>query len=427
VRVLIVTHYFPPETGAPQARLSGLAAIWAADGDEVTVLTGMPNHPTGVLPSAYRRAVLRRERRDGYRVIRTWLYATPNEGVARKTLGHLSFMLSSVILGARWSGPADVVVVSSPTFFSIASGWLLARLKRARFVVEIRDLWPAIFVELGVLTNPLVIRVLERLELAAYAAADEVVVVTEGFRADLVRRGVPPEKVHTIGNGVDAGRFAPAAEMGSAAERRALRARLGAGPEDCLVLYAGTHGISQALTAIADAAAVLDRPGRANAVGAGSAAERAAASGQPIRFAFVGDGADKGRLERRVAELRLGNVTLLPSVPNQEMPALIAAADICLVPLRKVPLFASFIPSKMFEYLAAGKAVIGSVAGEAAQILAEAGAAVVPPEDSRSLAAAVAALAADPGLRAEMGRAGRSHVERCYDLAALAREYGKNL
>jgi glycosyltransferase involved in cell wall biosynthesis len=432
VRVLIVTHYFPPEAGAPQARLSGLAATWAADGDEVMVLTGMPNHPTGVLPQAYRRAVFRRERRDGYRVLRTWLYATPNEGIARQTLGHLSFTASSVILGARPSGPADVVVVSSPTFCSIASGWLLARLKRARFVVEVRDLWPAIFVELGVLTNPLVIRVLERLELAAYAAADEVVVVTEGFRADLLRRGVRPEKVHTIRNGVDVGRCAPAAETGSADERRALRARLGAGPDDCLVLYAGTHGISQALTAIADAAAILDRPGGGSSagaarVGAGSAAERAAASRQPIRFAFVGDGADKRRLERRVAELGLGNVTLLPGVPNQEMPALLAAADICLVPLRRAPLFATFIPPEMFEYLAAGKAVVGSVAGEAAQILAEAGAAVVPPEDSGSLAAVIAALAAEPQLRAEMGRAGRSHVERCHDRAALAREYRKIL
>jgi glycosyltransferase involved in cell wall biosynthesis len=432
LRVLIVTHYFPPETDATQARLSGLAATWAADGDDVTVLTGMPNHPTGVLPSAYRRAVLRRERRDGYRVVRTWLYATPNEGIARKTLGHLSFMASSVILGARASGPADVVVVSSPTFFSILSGWLLARLKRARFVVEIRDLGPAIFVELGLLTNPLVIRVLERLELAAFAVADEVVVVTEGFRADLLRRGVPPEKVHTIRSGVDVGRFA-AAETGSADERQALRARLGAGPDDCLVLYAGTHGISQALPAIADAAALLDRPGPAapagaGPAGAGSAAGRAAAADRKaIRFAFVGDGADKRRLERRVAQLRLDNVELLPGVPDQEIPALLAAADICLVPLREVPLFASFIPSKMFEYLAAGKAVIGSVTGEAAQILAEAGGVVVPPENSGSLAAAIAAVAADPQLRAEMGRAGRAFVERGYDRAALAREYRKVL
>jgi glycosyltransferase involved in cell wall biosynthesis len=406
VRVLIVTHYFPPETGAPQARLSALAAAWAADGDAVSVLTGMPNHPTGVLPPAYRRAVFRRERADGYQVIRTWLYATPNEGVLRKTLGHLSFMASSVLLGGLAAGRADVVLVSSPTFFSILSGWLLARMKRARFVVEVRDLWPAIFVELGVLTNRRVIALLERLELAAYAVADQVVVVSEGFRADLIRRGVPPAKVHTIRNGVDAARFAVATGAG-----RDWRARLGAGTGDCLVLYAGTHGISQALPAIADAAAqVAARPG-----------------GDCVRFAFVGDGADKRRLERRVAELGLRNTVLLPGVPHAQMPELLAAADICLVPLRDVPLFATFIPSKMFECLAAGKPVVGSVTGEAAQIIAEAGGVVVPPEDSGSLSAAIAALAADPELRAVMGKAGRAFAERRCDRTALARKYRKIL
>jgi glycosyltransferase involved in cell wall biosynthesis len=402
MRTLIVTHYFPPETGAPQARLSGLAATWAADGDKVTVLTGMPNHPTGVLPPQYRWAMRRLERRDGYHVVRTWLYATPNEGIARKTLGHLSFMASSVLLGARACGPVDTVVVSSPTFFSIGAAWVLAKLKRARLVVEVRDLWPAIFVELGVLTNRRVIALLERLELAAYSAADQVVVVSEGFRHDLIRRGVPPTKVHTIRNGVDTSRFAP-----SAAPDPAVRASLGAGPDDCLVLYAGTHGISQGLAIIADAAAEL--------------------SGLPVRFAFVGDGADKRQLARRVAELGLRNVVLLPSVPNAEMPGLLAAADICLVPLRRVPLFATFIPSKMFEYLAAGKPVIGSVTGEAAQILNEAGAVVVPPEDSAALADAVRTLAADPDRRAFMGQAGREFAEQRHDRAALAREYRKIL
>src|SRR5258708_18036428 len=141
MRILIVTPYFPPETGAPQARLSALARAWAADGDDVVVLTGMPNHPTGVLPPRYRRAVLRRERQDGYRVIRTWLYATPNEGVLRKTLGHLSFMASSVLVGGWAAGPADTVVVSSPTFFSILSGWLLARSRPGRLRRDARRLW----------------------------------------------------------------------------------------------------------------------------------------------------------------------------------------------------------------------------------------------------------------------------------------------
>jgi glycosyltransferase involved in cell wall biosynthesis len=402
MRIIIVTHYFPPEIGAPQARLSALAAAWAANGDDVTVLTGMPNHPTGVIAPQYRGVIRRREWRDGYRVLRTWLYATPNEGMARKTIGHLSFMVTSVLLGGRASGPADVVVVSSPTFFAIGAGWLLARLKRARLVVEVRDLWPAIFTELGVLTNRRVIRLLERLELAAYAAADTVIVLSDGFRANLIGRGVPADKVHTIRNGVCPGEFDP----GAPADAR-LRARLGAGPADCLVLYAGTHGISQGLTSVADAAAGLP--------------------GEEIRFAFVGDGADKQRLLRRVTELGLRNVTLLPGIPHEQVPALLAAADICLVPLRDVPLFSSFIPSKMFEYLAAGKPVVGAVAGEAAQILREAGALVVPPADSAALSAAIQTLAAEPRRRQAMGRRGRCYVEKYFDRAALAGLYRKLL
>jgi len=402
MRIIIVTHYFPPETGAPQARLSALAQAWAAGGDEVTVLTGMPNHPTGVVPPEYRGAIRRRERRDGYQVLRTWLYATPNEGVARKTICHLSFMITSVLLGGRASGPADVVVVSSPTFFSIGAAWLLARLKRARLVVEVRDLWPAIFTELGVLTSRPVIRVLERLELAAYAAADTVIVVSDGFRANLIERGVPASKVHTIRNGVSLGEFDPNAR--SDAQHRA---RLGADLGDCLVLYAGTHGISQGLASVAEAAAQL--------------------AGEAVRFAFVGEGADKQRLQHRVTELGLCNVTLLPGVSHEEIPALLAAADICLVPLRDVPLFSAFIPSKVFEYLAAGRAVVGALAGEAAQILREAGAFVVPPADSGALAGAIKMLAADPQRRQAMGRHGRCYVEKYFDRETLARQYRKLL
>lgn len=402
MRIIIVTHYFPPEIGAPQARLSALAAAWTAEGDDVTVLTGMPNHPTGVIPPAYRGAIRRRDRLDGYRVLRTWLYATPNEGVVRKTMGHLSFMITSVLLGGRASGPADVVVVSSPTFFAIGAGWLLARLKRARLVVEVRDLWPAIFSELGVLTSRPVIRLLERLELAAYAAADTVIVVSDGFRANLIGRGVPAGKVHTIRNGVRPDEFDPGAEPDAR-----LRARLGARPGDCLVLYAGTHGISQGLTSVADAAARLTQ--------------------EEVRFAFVGEGADKQRLRDRVAEHGLRNVSLLPGMPHEQVPALLAAADICLVPLRDVPLFSAFIPSKMFEYLAAGKPVVGALAGEAAQILREAGAWVVPPGDSEALAAAIRALAADPGRRVAMGRQGRCYVEKYFDRGTLARLYRKLL
>ena len=341
MRILIVSRYFPPETGAAQARLSGLAAALAAAGDEVTVLTGMPSYPAGIRPPAYRHAIRRRERRAGYQVVRTWLYAAPATSIARKTVSQLSFMVTSVLLGWRASGKADAVVVSSPTFFSIASAWLLARLKRARLVVEIRDLWPAILVELGVLRNRKLIWLLERLELAAYAAADEVVVVSDGFRASLVERGVPAAKVHTIRDGVTLSEFDPARQPDPY-----LRAGLGARPGECLVLYAGTHGISQGLPEAAEAATRL--------------------TGRPVHLAFVGDGADKPRLAHRVTELNLTNVTLANAIPSAMMPALLASADILLVTLRDAPLFDTFIPSKIFEYLAAGRPVIGAVTGEAA-------------------------------------------------------------
>jgi glycosyltransferase involved in cell wall biosynthesis len=229
-----------------------------------------------------------------------------------------------------------------------------------------------------------------------------VVVVSDGFRANLIGRGVPAGKVHTIRNGVGPGEFDP-----DAPPDVRLRTRLGARPGDCVVLYAGTHGISQGLTSVADTAAAL--------------------TDEAIRFAFVGEGADKQRLRQRVTELELRNVTLLPGIPHEQVPALLAAADICLVPLRDVSLFSSFIPSKMFEYLAAGKPVVAALAGEAAQILRDAGAWVVPPADSEALAGAIRTLAADPQQRQAMGRQGRCYVEKYFDRGTLARLYRKLL
>jgi glycosyltransferase involved in cell wall biosynthesis len=398
MRVLVVCHYFPPEIGAPQTRLSELARAWARAGDKVTVLTGMPNHPTGVVPEDYRGRVRVTEEVDGYRIVRTWLYATPNTGMLKKTLGHLSFMVTSLALGLRRTGRADVVVVSSPTFFSVFSAWALARWKRAALVVEVRDLWPAIFVELGVLQNRRVIRLLEALELATYRAAAAVVVVSEGFRDDLLRRGVPAGKVHVIPNGAEMGRFSQ-----QAGDKSSTRAELGASSGETLVLYVGAHGISHGLETVAEAAAKL--------------------AGEPIHFAFVGEGAHKERLRARVRELGLNNVTLFPGVARDQIPGLLAAADICLVPLRDVPLFSSFIPSKMFEYMAASKAVVGSVRGEPARILQAAGAVVVEPEHSSALADAVRDLAADPERRAAMGRQGREYVAAHFDRAKLADRY----
>lgn len=397
MKIVIVSHYFPPEIGAPQARLSDLARMWAEAGHDVHVLTGMPNHPTGVVPAEFRGRIRVSERVDGYRVTRCWLYATPNEGIIKKTLGHLSFMVSSIVLGFRKIGRPDVIVVSSPTFFSIGSAWVLARLKRSRLVVEVRDLWPAIFVELGVLTDRRAIAVLERLELAAYRASDAIVVVSEGFREHIAARGIPLTKIYTIRNGVDVDRFQVADEPNVE-----WRAKLGAG-DDLLMLYIGAHGISQGLSTVVEAAALL--------------------TDEPIHVALVGEGSDKPKVLERIEELGVQNVTTHPGVPRDQVQAVLSAGDICLVPLRDVPLFTTFIPSKIFELLAAGKVIVGSVAGESAEILREAGALVVHPEDPVALAEALRSLANDPCRRRDMSEQGRTYVEKCFDRRVLATRY----
>lgn len=398
MRILIITHYFPPEIGAPQARLSDLARFWTEAGHDVHVITGMPNHPTGVVPAEYRRKLRVRESVDGYAVTRTWLYATPNEGIVKKTLGHLSFMISSILLAFRDAGRPDVVVVSSPTFFSIGSAWVIARLKRARFVVEVRDLWPAIFVELGVLTNRRIIAVLEKLELAAYRASDAVVTVSEGFTTNIADRGIDGSKVHTVTNGVDVDAFDP-----NATADPSTRADLGASPGDCLVLYIGAHGISQGVSTIVEAATKVRN--------------------QRVRIALVGEGADRAHVLEIIERLAPPHVVALPGVPRDRVATLLAAADICLVPLRDIPLFTTFIPSKIFELLAAGRPIIGSVAGEPAEILRRAGATVVAPENADDLAAAIDDLADDDARRIEIGANGRAFVESHYDRRALAAKY----
>lgn len=399
--VLVVCQYFAPEIGAPQTRLKSLTKAWSAQGVNVTVLTGLPNHPTGIKPPEYRKTIRSTEIDDGVQVVRTWLYATPKKGLGRKTLGHLSFMISSLVLGAQATGPADVVVVSSPTFFSIGSAWLLARLKGAKFVVEVRDLWPAVFVDLGILTFRPAISLLERLELAAYRAADAIVVVTEAFKDHINARGIPRGKITTIPNGAETDVFSPQIA------RSEERSRLGVTPSDVSVLYIGAHGISQGLHVVIEAAEILRE--------------------HRIHFAFIGDGADKSRIEGTIEELGLANVSMLASVSRDQVPGIIAASDICLVPLRDVPLFSTFIPSKMFEFLAMEKAVIGGLRGEAAEILAQAGGYVVEPEDPHQLAEAILKLALDPELRESMGKEGGAFVRKNFNRRELAEKYHRLL
>jgi glycosyltransferase involved in cell wall biosynthesis len=398
VRIAYLCQYFVPEIGAPSARVSELSREWAALGHGVTVITGIPNHPTGVVPPDYRGTLFMRERMGEVDVWRNWLFATPNEGFFKKTLSHVSFMMSAAALSTPRLRGQDVIVVSSPTFFSVITAYVMSRLWRIPYVFEVRDLWPQIFVDLGILKNRAIIAVLEAIEMFLYGKAARVIVVTESFRRELRRRGLTPDKVVTITNGVDGCLFRPGERDNDIRREHGLSGKF-------VVLYIGAHGISHALAALLPAASMLrDDP--------------------DVVFLFVGEGAEKAKLEKQAESLGLPNVRFLPGQPRSSMPAWYAAADVALVPLRDVPLFEAFIPSKMFEIMACARPIVGSVRGEARDILQRSGGAlVVDPEDAAAIAAAVKQLKQNPGLARGLGESGRRFVLAHYERSMLAKQY----
>jgi len=394
VQIGYVSHYFVPEPAAPAARVHELSRAWVRAGHQVSVVTTFPNHPHGVVAPAYRGRLWATECLDGIRVLRCWLYAAPNRGVGRRGLDHLSFMVSSVLSGLPRLGRVDVVIASSPTLFSALSGWLMARVKRVPFVLEVRDLWPEAIVSLGLMRPGLGVVLLERLAAFLYTQAARVVVVTEAFADRLTEQGVARKKLVVIPNGADTRLFA---EVQDPAVARAQLAVSG-----FVVAYVGSHGHSHGLHAVLDAAAMQS----------------------DVTYLLVGDGAERERLIAERDRRRLCNVTMLPSVPKAHVRSIYAAADVCLVPLRDVPLFDTFVPSKLFEVLAAGRPVVGALRGEARSILERSGGGlVVAPEHGAEIAAAVDRLRADPDLRTAMGRRGQAFIRQHYDRDMLAARY----
>ena len=291
MRITFLCQYFPPEMGAPAARTFEHARHWASLGHDVTVITGFPNHPTGVIRPEYRGSFVRRERIAGIDLLRTWIYVAANKGFFRRIINFLSFFCSSLLLGALLTRRPDVVVGTSPQFFCAVAAYLLSRVKRAPFVFEVRDVWPQSAIELGVLRNRFLVRALEAIELYLYRQAALIVPVAESTRAYLLDKGIAPDRIKVVPNGIDA-QVLNAADL--APEQ--LRARLGL-QDKFLVSYIGTHGMSHALDVVLRAAERLQ-------------------SDDGIHFLFVGEGAEKARLKELAAELR--NVTFLAEHPRAE-------------------------------------------------------------------------------------------------------------
>jgi colanic acid biosynthesis glycosyl transferase WcaI len=399
MRILYLSQYFPPEPGAPAARVSELSKAWVEAGHEVTVLTAMPNHPTGIVPPEYRDKGFVRESWHGVDVCRTWIYAAANKGFAKRSLAYASFSASASLLG-QWRVPEpDVVLATSPQLLCGAAGAAVASLKRKPFVLEVRDLWPESIVAVGALPrqHP-VIKGLEVVEKTLYRAADHIVVVTDAFEENLAKRGVSRRKMSIIKNGVDLTRFK------AAPRETALRAKLGwSGKFVCA--YVGTHGMAHGLDAVLDAAKALLADDR-------------------VRFLFVGEGAERARLQRRIDDEGLANVTMLGVLPRDAMNEVYATADLCLVPLRKSELFTTVIPSKIFEIFAMARPILLSVDGEARTIVERAeGGRFVPPEDVAQMVTGISYYVNNAGEAMQAGRRGESFVRREFDRSSLAADY----
>jgi len=385
LKIVYLSHYFPPEVNAPAARVSEMAQRWAERGDHVTILTCFPNHPSGIIPPQYRGLWRLREKHGDVIVVRTYVHAAPNRGFLKRILNFLSFMISSIFLGSWMIGHPDVLIATSPQFFVGVAGYVISRIKRCKFVFEVRDIWPAEIVAVGALKNKLAIKILEAVEMFLYRRADKVVVVAEGAAEILRSRGVPESKIAFVPNGVDLEIF----QGGEGRDR--VRRQLGL-EQQCVVGYIGTHGMAHKLETVLEAAKILRGE-------------------DDIHFLFVGDGAEKGNLEEMARNLELWNVTFHNQVSRHEIPDFYAACDVCLVPLKKARLFTKNIPSKIYEIMASKRPIIISTEGESLRLVELSGAGLgAAPENANDLAEKIIRLKNDPELRAEMGRSGFSFV-----------------
>jgi colanic acid biosynthesis glycosyl transferase WcaI len=378
VRILFVSHYFHPELGASQTRILEAATLLRRRGHHVTVLTGMPNYPDGIIPAEYRGSWRKVEYLDGIRVVRTAVYPAANRGFAKRLVNHTSFALSS-LLGLRAVGQTDVIYAETPPLFTAAAAVVIARALKARLLLNVSDLWPESAVQLGMLNNRSAIRLAEWIERFAYHFADTVTVPTPGMRRILLDRGYGEDKVKLLPNAVDTDRFPhlPSSES-----------------ELCRAMYCGTVGLAQGVGTLLAAAELLER------------------DHAPVEVVVVGDGAERGELEEQAKRSGLKRVTFAGSVSREEVPQRIASANVTVMTLRDLPLFEDALPTKLLEYMAAGRPVVAGASGQAARMLEEVGAGIAcPPENPAALAEAIRTLAADPQLAREMGARGRRYVE----------------
>lgn len=390
MHILFLTDNFPPEVNAPASRTFEHCREWVRAGHQVTVITCAPNFPKGRVFDGYRNRIWQSEEMSGIRVIRVWSYITANEGFVKRILDYQSFMVTAT-LAALFVRRVDVVLGTSPQFFTVCAAYVVSRLKRIPFVFELRDIWPESIKAVGAMKESAAIRALERLELFLYRKAARIVSVTHSFKKTLMARGVVGDKIAVVTNGVDMSRFKPMPKDDALVRELGLEGKFVAG-------YVGTHGLAHHLETLLDAADRL----------------RETPDGASFHFIFLGDGARKQALKEEAVRRGLDNVTFIDSVPKEQVARYWSLLDVSVIHLRKTELFTTVIPSKLFECMGMGLPVLHGVAGESADIVRAEGVGIVfEPENAAQLAEHLRVLKDDrpsyEGYRARCLEAARNY------------------
>ncbi|MCS6908261.1 MAG: glycosyltransferase family 4 protein [Anaerolineales bacterium] len=394
MKILLIHQVFAALDEPGGTRHYELAHFFAACGHCVEIVTSPINYMTGSGSDAQKVRVT--QVGEGEMVIwRVPVYCAFHRSFVHRTLSFLSFMIT-----AFWKSLSvkeiSVVWGTSPPLFQGLTAWCVARLKRKPFLFEVRDLWPAFAVQVGVLKNPLLIAASEWLERFLLRRADLVVVNSPGFVEHVQKRGA--KRVEVIPNGSDLELFAQGEDGSEFRRRHGLEGKF-------VVLYAGAHGLSNDLDQVLKAAEYLR-------------------THSEIVFVLVGDGKEKLRLLEEASRKGLSNVRFLPPVPKNEMAGILRGADVCLAILKPIPLYGTVFPNKVFDYMAAGKAVLLAIPGVIRRVVEEHRAGLaVPPGDPRTLAEAVLYLAQNRELVREMGRNGQRAIQTQFDRKKLAEAF----
>ena len=402
MRVLILSQYYTPE---PVPKPAELAEALARRGHQVRVLTGFPNYPSGYLYDGYRLRPLQKGRVNGIPVTRAFEYPYHGTHALGRMLNYASFMIAAPI-ASLFMSPCDAIYVWHPPLTVGVSAAIIAKLRRVGFLYDVQDIWPESAVLSGLLKEGPLVRFMAWLERWVYRQADHILVVTDGARDNLIRKGVRPARVSVGKHWIDEALFAPAGE-----ETRQRTRQEHDWTDRFVLLFAGNVGLVQGLDTLVDAAAAL--PPDSNAV-----------------IAIVGDGSDRQRLVDLVAARGLtARLQFLPRRPIEAMPAMFAAADALLVHLRKSDLSRLVIPTKTLAYLAAGRPILMAMEGAAADLVRDAGAGiVVPSENAFRLVDAIETLRSmSDAERQRMGEQATTYVAAHFSKTVVIPEYEEML